>query len=253
MGFAFCGLLFAVGEFVVPQFMDNANRIWLQEVRKKNIYATRTKDIWMRAPRQIIHIKKYSPEDKRISGVTIHIFDEAFRLIQRMDAESGVFENGKWHLGNVLQQSFGNDAEILDVETHEQMVAGIDLNPEDLSRAAKRSDEMGLAELARYIQKVEREGYAATRYRVDYHGKIAAPFVCIFLSVLGTAIALRGRLREGMPVSITYGLGIAFIYWIFNSFCISLGYAEMLPPVVAAWIANLVFSCASGFLLLNAK
>jgi lipopolysaccharide export system permease protein len=112
---------------------------------------------------------------------------------------------------------------------------------------------MGLAELARYIQKVEREGYGATRYRVDYHGKIAAPFVCIFLSVLGTAIALRGKLREGMPVSITFGLGIAFLYWIFNSFCLSLGYAEMLPPVVAAWIANLVFSCAAGFLLLNAR
>jgi lipopolysaccharide export system permease protein len=112
---------------------------------------------------------------------------------------------------------------------------------------------MGLAELAKYIQKVEREGYGATRYRVAYHGKIAAPFVCLFLSVLGTAIALRGKLREGMPVSITYGLGIAFLYWIFNSFCLSLGYAEMLPPVPAAWIANLVFSCASGFLLLNAR
>lgn len=253
MGFVFCGLLFAVGEFVVPKFMDNANRIWLQEVRNKNIYATRTKDIWMRAPRQIIHIKKYSPEDKRISGVTIHIFDEAFRLVERVDAKSGVFENGKWRLENVLQQTFGNDAEILEVKAHERMIAGIDLDPEDLSRAAKRSDEMGLAELGRYIQKVEREGYSATRYRVDYHGKIAAPFVCIFLSVLGTAIALRGKLREGMPVSITYGLGIAFLYWIFNSFCLSLGYAEMMPPVMAAWVANLVFSCAAGFLLLNAR
>lgn len=253
MGFAFCALLFAVAEFVVPRFMDNANQIWLQEVRKKNIYATRTKDIWMRGPRQIIHIKKYSPEDKRISGVTIHIFDEAFRLIERVDAKSGRYENGKWYLENAIQQSFGEDAEILAVKTHEQMVAGIDLNPEDLSRAAKPSDEMGLAELAQYIQKVEMEGYGATRYRVDYHGKIAAPFVCIFLSVLGTAIALRGKLREGMPVSITYGLGIAFLYWIFNSFCLSLGYAGMLPPVVAAWIANVVFSCASGFLLLNAR
>ena len=111
---------------------------------------------------------------------------------------------------------------------------------------------MGLAELGRTIAKVEKEGYGATRYRVDYHGKIAAPFVCLFLSVLGAAIALRGKLRQGMPVSIIYGLAIAFAYWIFNSFCLSLGYAEMMPPVVAAWVANVVFACISIFLLLNA-
>jgi lipopolysaccharide export system permease protein len=253
MGVVFCGLLFMVAEFAVPRFMDNANRIWLQEVRKKNIHATRTRDIWMRAPRRIIHIERYSPGDKRISGVTIHIFDEAFRLVERLDAKSGVFQNGAWRLEGVIQQLFGSDAEVLAVKAHEKMDGEIDLNPEDLSRAAKRSDEMGLAELSRYIEKVEREGYGATRYRVDYHGKIAAPFVCIFLSVLGTAIALRGKLREGMPVSITYGLGIAFLYWIFNSFCLSLGYAGILPPVAAAWIANLVFSCASGFLLLHTR
>ena len=68
MGIACCGLLFAVSEFIVPVFMDNANQIWLQEVRRKNIYATKTNDIWMRSPQQIIHINRYNPETKRVSG-----------------------------------------------------------------------------------------------------------------------------------------------------------------------------------------
>ena len=253
LGVLFCVVVFVVAEMLVPVFMVNANQIWLQEVRKKNIYASKTNDIWMRAARQIIHIKQYAPEEKRVTGVTIHTFDENFRLIERVDAESGVFENGRWQLDDAVQQAFGEDTGAHQLQLHDTMTADIDLNPDDLAQAAKRSDEMGLAELGRYIEKVEREGYGATRYRVDYHSKIAAPFVCIFLSVLGAGIALRGKLREGMPVSITYGLGIAFLYWIFNSFCLSLGYAELMPPVVAAWVANLVFSCASGFLLLSAN
>ena len=136
---------------------------------------------------------------------------------------------------------FEEAAGIHQLRLHDSIAVDIDLNPDDLAQVTKRSDEMGLVELGRYIEKVEREGYGATRYRVDYHGKIAAPFVCLFLSVLGTAIALRGKLREGVPVSISYGLGIAFLYWIFNSFCLSLGYAEMMPPVISAWVANLVF------------
>ena len=252
LGVLFCGGLFAIAEWGVPVFMVNANQIWLQEVRKRNIYATRTNDIWMRGARQIIHIKQYVPEENRVAGITIYGFDDNFRLTERVDAAAGDFKEGRWRLVDAIQQVFAGPGTAGQLNTLESMVADIDLNPEDLARAAKRSEEMGLAELGRYIEKVEQEGYGATRYRVDYHGKIAAPFVCVFLSVLGAAIALRGKLREGMPVSVIYGLAIAFLYWIFNSFCLSLGYAEMMPPVVAAWVANLVFSCVSGFLLLNA-
>lgn len=251
LGFFFCAGLYVLAEMLVPVFMANANQIWLQEVRKKNIYASRTNDIWMRAARQIIHIRQYSPDEKRVAGITIHTFDDDFQLIERVDAEQGIFENGRWLLFDAVQQHFSGDGGEHQLTVLATLPADIDLNPEDLARAAKRSDEMGLAELGRYIAKVEREGYAATRYRVDYHGKVAAPFVCIFLSLLGTAIALGGKLRQGMPVSITYGLAIAFVFWIFNSFCLSLGYAELMPPVVAAWVANLVFFCGSGFLFLG--
>jgi lipopolysaccharide export system permease protein len=253
LGVLFCGLLFVISEVVVPAFMVNANQIWLQEVRKKNIFASKTNDIWMRAARQIIHISQYAPEEKRVWGITIHTFDENFRLIDRIDAESGEFENGHWELSDAIRQVFDERSNGYQLMSLDTLAADIDLNPEDLAQAAKRSDEMGLNELGDYIEKVEREGYGAVRFRVDYHAKIAAPFVCLFLSLLGTAIALRGKLREGMPVSITYGLGIAFLYWIFNSVCLSLGYAEMMPPVVSAWVANLVFFCVAGFLMLNAN
>jgi lipopolysaccharide export system permease protein len=253
LGIIFCGVLFVLAQTLVPIFMAKANQIWLLEVRQKNIYASRTNDIWMRAARQIIHIKQYIPKEKRVAGITVYIFDDNFRLIERVDAESGVFRKGRWKLDDAVVQLFDKSGGVRQRIEHTTRTIDVDLNPDDLAKAAKQSDEMGLAELRRYIKKSESEGYGATRYRVDYQSKIATPFVCIFLSVLGAGIALRGKLREGIPLSITYGLAIAFIYWIFNSFCISLGYAEMLPPVIAAWLANLVFSCAAVLLLLNAN
>ncbi|WP_419656479.1 permease YjgP/YjgQ family protein [Desulfosarcina variabilis str. Montpellier] len=263
IGLFLCGALFVTADRIVPVFMAKANQIWLQEVRKKNIYASKTNDIWMRSARQIIHISQYAPEEKRVSGITIHAFDDDFQLVRRVDAKSGEFIvkrvdaktgefiNGNWQLNDVIQQTLEADSESYRVTVHQTLDAQIDLNPEDLAQAAKRSDEMGLAELRRYIEKVEREGYGATRYRVDYQSKIANPFVCIFLSVLGAGIALRGKLREGMAISITYGLGITFLYWVFNSLCLALGYAEMLPPIIAAWMGNLVFSCAAGVLVFS--
>ena len=66
-------------------------------------------------------------------------------------------------------------------------------------------------------------------------------------------IAFRGKMKEGLPVSIAYGIGIAFLYWIFYSFCVSLGYGEMLPPIIAAWTANFIFLAFAVFILLNAE
>ncbi len=253
LGIVISGLLFVAAEMVVPTFTGNANRIWLQEVRKKNIYATKTNDIWMRSARKIVHIRQFFPDEKQVRGITIHTFDEHFNLVARTDAVSGFFEHGCWHLSEVIQQDFDDGPDGDRIQLLDTLIADFQLLPEDLAQVAKRSDEMGLAELGCHIEKVEREGYPATRFRVDYHAKIAASVVCLLLSLLGAGIALRGKLREGMPVSITYGLAVAFLYWIFNSFCLSLGYAERLSPVVAAWVANVVLACVSGLFLLNAR
>ena len=103
------------------------------------------------------------------------------------------------------------------------------------------------------IRKVEAEGYDATRYRVDLNYKIAFPVVCLIMCLVGTGIAVRGKLKEGLPVIVSYGMGIAFLYWIVLSFCVSLGYGEILPPVAAAWAANLIFLCVGGIVLINAE
>ena len=251
LGLLCCAGIFIMAEMIVPRFMASANQIWLKEVRKKNLVASKTNDIWMRAARQIIHIKQYIPQEKKMTGITVYHFDERFRLTERLDALSGAYEQDRWHLAGVTRLVFTDDGASQEAMTDAAFTADIDLVPEDLLTAVKRSDEMGLFELGAYIAKAEREGYPATRYRVDYHSKLAAPFVVIFLSMLGVAIVLRGKLREGISVSVIYGLGIAFLYWIFNSFCISLGYAEMLPPFAAAWLANLIFISGAAFLLLR--
>jgi lipopolysaccharide export system permease protein len=46
-------------------------------------------------------------------------------------------------------------------------------------------------------------------------------------------------------------MGIVFIFWVVYSFCLSLGYGGMIPAPVAAWTANLIFTCVSVFGLLN--
>lgn len=247
-------LLFFLAEVVVPQTQTIANRIWFGEVRNESSVFFRQKNIWIKASRSIIHIHHYEPARKTMNGLTINRFDEDFNLIRRVDAKKAVYENDRWMLLDAMVQVRSPENGQFAISKYRKSVTEkLEITPEDLKQVVKKAEEMSFKELFSHIRKVESEGYDATSNRVDLYAKIAFPFVCIIMSLVGAGIALRARLREGLPVSITYGIVVAFGYWVFHSFCVSLGYGEMIPAPLAAWTANLVFLCIGAYLLLIAE
>lgn len=246
-------VLFLFSEVVVPITMEKANRIWLREVRHEAAVISREKNIWIKGNRSITHIAYFNPAKNTAFDISVNTFDEGFRLIRRIDAKTGEFNNEKWVLHDVMEQRLEPESGKYNIVFNKTRDADLDITPENLKHVLKKSEEMSFKELFSYIKTVEAEGYDATLYRVDFYAKLAFPFVCIIMCIVGTGIAVRGSTMDSLPVAIAYGIGIAFLYWIFYSFCLSLGKGEMLPPVVAAWSANLVFLCVGILALVHAE
>jgi lipopolysaccharide export system permease protein len=252
LGILFSVFLFYLSELVVPITISKANQIYRREVKKYAATAVQ-KDIWFKGHRSISYISYYNPKDQTISGITLNFFDKHFRLTRRVDAAKGQFRKGRWVFYDLMEQLLDRKTNSYDVKFHDERVEKTDFLPKDLQRAAKRSEEMSFKELYDYIQDVEAEGYDATPYRVDFHGKFAIPMACFIVSIIGTGIALRKGTPQGLSVGITYGIIVIFLYWISQSFCISLGYGGILPPFIAAWISNFIFAGFAGYNLLNAE
>ncbi len=251
LGFLFTIVYFIIAEIVVPITISRANEIWRLEVKKYAVTAVR-KNIWIKGHRSISYISYFNPQDLSISGITLNYFDQQFRLTRRVDAAKGKYANKRWIFYDIMEQKLNNQNGSYAVSFAAEQVEEIDLSPEELKRVAKKSEEMSFKELYRYIQDVESEGYDATPYRVDLQGKFALPLSCIIVCIIGASITLRKTTREGLSMSITYGVVIVFLYWITQSFCSSLGYGGMLPPFVAAWTANFIFACLALFNFLSA-
>ncbi len=100
-----------------------------------------------------------------------------------------------------MEQVLNKKTGSYDVEFQSEKVEDIDFLPEDLQRAAKKSEEMSFQELYHYVQDVEAEGYDATSYRVDFHGKFALPVACLILCIIGTGITLRKNTNQGLSVT----------------------------------------------------
>ena len=251
LGVLCMGAMFLFSEIIVPITVPISNRIWVEDIKKKDIVTTREKDIWMKGNRSITHIQHYNPVEKNIYGISEYIFDNDFKLEKRMDARKGFFAGGQWVLNGILEQTRKENEGTYDITHTRQGLRTLAVLPEDLTTIVKKSEEMSYIELSDYIAKVESEGYDATTYRVDLYGKTALPFVCLILAMVGAGIGVKKHVREGLPVGIAYGIGIAFLYWIFNSFSLSLGYGGLVPPVLAAWVPNVVFTAWGIYLGLN--
>ena len=252
LGFLFSILLFLLSEIIVPITVVRANDIWRREVRQEAAVTSDEKNLWIKGNRKITHIKYYQTVKQTIYGITLNYFDNNFILIRRLDARKGIYHQGRWQLYDIMEQKLSKADGKYQIIFYEDRFEDLDFKPDDLKRVIKKSEEMSFKELWFYIHRIEDEGYDATTLKVDLYAKFAFPFVCFILCIVGVGIALRSRIKEGLPVSIVYGIGIAFLYWIFYSFCVSLGYGEMLPPLIAVGTANFVFLCFGTLIVLHA-
>ena len=246
-------VLFLLSEVIVPITISKANKIWFSEVKKKPVLSTRQKNIWIKGNRAIYFIRYFNPQNQSVSGVTLNYFDKAFKLAKRIDAKSGVYEKGKWILKDIMEQILDESSGTYVVRIYPRQAVEMEVLPEDLARVFTKSDEMNVAELISYIQEVESDGYDATTFRVDLHARFAFPVLSIIVCIIGIGIAAKRKGPEGPSVSIAYGALMVFLYWVIHSFCLSLGYGGMLPPIIAAWISNIIFSCYAVLNLMNAE
>ena len=253
LGFFFTLLLFFLSDLAVPAASVNSNRIWIKEVKKKNAVVSREKNIWIRGTHSIIHIKYYDPAEKTIFGVTICEFGKDFVLTRRIDAKKSVYTDDHWFFYDIVELKFDKTGKNYEVNFFDKRIEKFEILPDDIQRVVKQSEDMSFSELYAYIKKVEAEGYDVGRYRVDLFAKTAFPVICLILSLIGPGIALNRTIKGGMPVKFFIGAGIIFSYWMFYSFCVSLGYGNIIPPMVAVWTANIIFLCIGVVLLLNTE
>ncbi len=245
--------MFVLGESVVPLSMARSNDIRQYEIGKQNQMTRHRNNIWIRSDNRLVHIHFFDPKQKTVAGVCVTTLDDDFSLKTRIDARSGRYELGQWLLEDVVEQTYNPDTHDYDVTLSDMTLAELGVAPDDLGRWVQKSDEMGFFQLKSYVAKVRDEGYDATTYEVDMHGKIAFPFICVIMAVTGAAAGMRSFARSNLPAAVGLGVAISFFYWVVYGICLSIGYAGVLPAMVAPWVANAFFLCGGIVFLINTE
>jgi lipopolysaccharide export system permease protein len=240
---------FVNNEFIMPVYTTRANFIKNVEIEhKQQRVMFQQRKLWLRGPdNSIANIDLISPERNEMLGINIFKMNPDFSVRERITAESLIWENGAWRLKN------GRKYVINDLGTRAQKADGEIFNivesPSDLGMIAKSSEEMNFSELWDYVRRLKISGYKAARYEVDLHGKLAFPLSSLLMVLIATPLSIQKVRSGGFGKGISIAVFIAFIYWGLMSVGTALGRSGALPPLEAAWLANVLFASASLYVL----
>lgn len=244
-------LLLGIQEMVLPSSTSTMNKIIKQQIKGESKPQRIRNKIWVRSDNSIVHIEQAIPHMGALRGITIFELDDNFQVAGRTDAGSARFRDEAWQFRNLNRRSFDPESgEMIDSVREKTRQIDFDKKPEDFQQANPHEWELSFFDLRKLAAKMQAEGYDPTRFLVNMHAHIAAPFACVVMVLLGIPFALhRGRdtsLSFGIVVSVLVGV----VYFILHSVAIAFGYSGILPPLLATWSANILIGLTGLWLVL---
>ncbi|MDE2179306.1 MAG: LPS export ABC transporter permease LptG [candidate division NC10 bacterium] len=242
-----------LGESLIPRMNERALNTYRVKVQKVSPFQrTRDNDIWYRAKgNRFLHISLLETASGNIRGLTLFELSPHFRLLRRIDAKEARWQGGQWWLQDgAISWTRPDGTYQVDPFTH--LTLNLEEKPTDLAQVVRESEEMTSAELRTYIERLAKTGVNSVRYQVDLAAKASTAFMSAVMALIGIAFALRTG-KRGVMAWTGACVVAAVCYSILNSFSISLGRGGVLPPIVAAWLPNALFTAAGLGSVLTVK
>ena len=241
-------------DFVLPFANERVYEIKRRIEGRTAIAATAQQKLWyLGKGRYLINFLAYDASDKRLTQVQVFEFHPSeFRLTRRVYADRATWNGQAWAFENGWIRSFTDDGSSTFNTIKEPLALFYPETPEDFDTKVTPPDQMTYAQLRRYIATLRESGYAADELAVKLYQKTSWPALSIVMALIAMPFAFRIG-RKGALYGIGIALVLGIIYWMVFAIFAKFGEVGNLPPLLAAWSANVLFALAAAYLFLNVE
>jgi lipopolysaccharide export system permease protein len=124
---------------------------------------------------------------------------------------------------------------------------------DDFTQVQKAPEAMSFAELRDFVDRLQESGRQVGKYLVQLYSKLSFPLVNLIMALVAIPFALMAPRDGGRAVGIGIAVVVGTSYWLVHSMAMAFAQADLLPPLLAAWSANIVFAGLGAALFLNAR
>ncbi|MBO5611195.1 MAG: LptF/LptG family permease [Prevotella sp.] len=234
---------FILGAYVIPHgTVIRQNFETIYKNKKRNNAA---ENVQLQVERGVIaYIQHYDNLAKRGYGFCLDKFEDK-KLVSHMTATEVQYDtiaNNKYHWKAYnwkirtlkgLKENITSGS-VIDTVLH--------IEPTDLVYSKGQQETLTSPQLKEYIQKQKDRGSGnVVQYEVEYHKRIAASLASFILTTIGLSLSSRKR-KGGMGMYLGVGLALSFTYIMLQTVSATFSIKANLPPIVAAWIPNIIFA-----------
>lgn len=183
-----------------------------------------------------------------MKDVSVSEYDKG-RLSRIVFADEAEWLSGDgWEFRNGTMHQFGVSRQKAYVIDFEKEVIAVDVNPRDVSGRQRDPDQLSLTELGTYINQQVSYGSDVTELRIKWHQKLAIPFSCLIFVLLGAPMGIKPQ-RSSSSVGLGLSIIVIFFYYVLLSAGMWFGLMRVFPPLLAAWLPNLLIGSYGVYLL----
>jgi lipopolysaccharide export system permease protein len=254
LGFLISIFTFMINDRVIPLTSKVSQLIRREELEKyksgdKQLRVLENVAVYGTGNR-IVFARSYDTVEKRLSDIIIHEHDIGENLVLKTTANSAIWTGNEWKFIKVIVYKVDNSGKLLGPPTfYSEKIIPIKERPRDFANKELKSEFMSYGELHNYIENFRGSGMKITRnLLVDLNYKLAFPFISLIIIMAAAPFALL-TMRGGVMIGIGTSIVIGLLYYAVIAISLALGKAGILPPIVAAWSGNIIFTGVGIYLL----
>jgi lipopolysaccharide export system permease protein len=209
--------------------------------------------IWYRSSdTRFFRMELLDPVEQSVEGLLVLEIDGTYRLTTRLDARKGRWRGDGWELTDGIAREITEGNRVRSVpftRTMAQMPETI----EDFTRVQRSPEVMSFRELRGYVAGLRESGHNVGKYVVEMYSKLSFPVIHVIMALVAIPFALVSPRSGGRAVGVGIAVIISVGYWVVHSLALAFAKADLLPPLLAAWTANIVFAGLGTALFLRAR
>jgi len=241
---------FWLNDWVVPWSNHRYQMLIREIVFRDPVPAVQEQVFFRDGEGNVFYVRRVDTARSQLEDVMIFQPGEG-RFPRLITAQEGLFTDRLWHLRDVVTREIGPDGFVEREVRADSLDFPMNEKTTEFFGNQRTTDEMSRAELAEHIRLFQRSGIDVRPFLVDYHVKLALPFASLVLALFAAPLSLWGG-RHGWVFGLGASVGLAFLYYTFAALFRSLGSNGALPPLLAAWLANLLFGVLGIWLFVRA-
>ena len=255
-GLIFSIFIMFIGDLVLPKAEEYRNYIYKEKIKHQKVEDKKMRSHihYLGSDKNLYYIGFFDGYRNNLKTIDITTFHpETGEIKRKITATSASWEENEWIFHNCYIRNFENGIPIKMEHYEDKVIEEVDVTPLDFIKSAKKPISMNFFELREYIGRLKKVGEKFTKELVELNLKVSFPFANLIILLFSVPLVSTSSRSKGRGLIFGMGLLVCFLYLSTLRICQSLGYNEVLSPMVAAWLPNVVFASIGVFFVIKAE